>query len=79
MKKKVSEAIGWGGMILILIAYILLNFNIIVKENLLYLSFNIIGSVGIAYISLKKKALQPAVLNIIWALVALYGLFAVFL
>lgn len=29
---------------------------------------------GVAYISLKKKAHQPAVLNIIWALVAIIAI-----
>jgi hypothetical protein len=79
MNKKVSEVIGWTGMILILAAYILLNFNIITTKSLIYILCNIIGSIGIAYISLRKKTYQPAVLNIIWALVALYGLITIFL
>lgn len=74
MNKKNSEIIGWVGMSLVLIAFALLNFNILTKDDITYILFNIIGSAGIAYISLKKKTYQPAVLNILWILVALYGL-----
>jgi hypothetical protein len=32
---------------------------------------NAMGALGIVYISFKKKAYQPGVLNILWAIIAL--------
>ncbi len=72
MKIKSDNIVGWTGMILILLAYILLNFKVIDTESMIYLSFNVIGSCGIIVHSLKRKDYQPVILNVIWALVALF-------
>lgn len=64
------EILGWIGAIMILLAYALSNFNLLTPDNLAYQSLNILGALAIVYHSLTKKDYQPAVLNIIWALVA---------
>jgi hypothetical protein len=74
MKKIFSEAIGWIGISLILIAYALNMFEVMTVNSVMYLLMNIVGSVGVVYISLKKKAYQPEVLNIVWILIALVAL-----
>lgn len=71
MSKYAIEIVGWSGTILILLAYLLVSFSIITSDSLLYQSLNLGGAAGIALISLVKKAYPPAVLNIIWALIAL--------
>jgi hypothetical protein len=74
MNKIISETIGWIGISLILVAYILNMFEILGVDSITYLLMNIVGSLGVVYISFKKKAYQPEILNIIWILIALAAL-----
>ena len=69
-KKIINEIIGWYGTVAIVSAYALLSFNIIVSKSLIYQLLNATGAIGIIYISFKKKAYQPGVLNIIWTIIA---------
>lgn len=69
MKK--DELIGWYGAAAILSAYALINFNLISLKGFPYQLLNITGALGLAYISFKKRAYPPGVLNIIWAAIAL--------
>jgi len=66
-----DEIIGWYGVLVILVAYALNAFNYITTTSIYYLLLNITGAAGIVYISIKKRAYQPAVLNLIWAIIAL--------
>ena len=74
MSKIVDETIGWIGIALILAAYSLNMFEVMGVDSISYLLMNIIGSLGVVYISLKKKAYQPEVLNIVWILIALVAM-----
>lgn len=65
-----EEAVGWLGMSAILLAYALNSFGILSSESIVYQTINIIGSIGIGYISFKKKAYQPGVLNVLWTGIA---------
>ncbi len=65
-----DEMIGWYGTLAIVSAYALLSFGLIYSNSLIYQILNGTGALGIVYISFKKKAYQPAVLNIIWAIIA---------
>ncbi|MBU2566397.1 hypothetical protein KKG46_02455 [Patescibacteria group bacterium] len=69
-KQLLDEIIGWYGTIAIVTAFALVSFEIIKPTTLFYLLLNITGSIGIIYISFKKKTYQPGVLNIIWAFIA---------
>ncbi len=75
MKQKVvDEAIGWYGTCAIVIAYALVSFNFLSASTFTYQILNGTGALGIVYISFKKKAYQPGVLNIIWAIIALIAI-----
>ncbi|HSD98440.1 MAG TPA: hypothetical protein VLB73_01935 [Patescibacteria group bacterium] len=76
MKKIITEVLGWYGTIAIVGAYALVSFSLIKSSSLLYQLLNITGSLGIVAISLNKKAYQPAVLNIIWAVIATIAIFS---
>ncbi len=65
-----EEIIGWYGTVAIVLAYILVSFDFTPPSSLLYQILNATGAIGIVYISFKKKAYQPGVLNIIWAVIA---------
>lgn len=69
-----EEIIGWYGTIAIVLAYALLSFNIISSNMLIYQILNGTGALGIVLISLKKKAYQPGVLNIIWVVIAVIAI-----
>ena len=74
MTNKLTNIIGWYGVITILSAYFLVSFNVISAQTILYQSLNITGALGIVYNSFKKKDVQPAILNIIWAIIALIAI-----
>jgi len=73
-QKIIDETIGWYGTCAIVIAYALVSFNILSPSTFLYQILNGTGAFGIVYISFKKKAYQPGVLNIIWAIIALIAI-----
>lgn len=68
--KLMEEIIGWYGTVAIVGAYALSSFNVLSVQSLIYQILNCTGALGIVLISLKKKAYQPGVLNIIWAVIA---------
>ncbi len=69
-----AEALGWYGAITILLAYALLIFKTVNIDNGFYIFFNITGSIGIAYVAFAKRDYQPAIVNFLWALIAVIGL-----
>ena len=72
--KNYLEYFAWYGAIAVLFAYMLSSFSIISTNGLIYLLLNATGSAGIAIISIKKGAMQPAALNIVWLIVTLFAL-----
>jgi len=70
-KKVLISVFGWYGTIAIVVAYALTSFKIITSDTLMYQLLNLTGALGIVFSSLEKKDYQPAVLNLIWLLVAL--------
>lgn len=78
MRYKLIEIFGWYGTIAIVGAYALTSFNIISSKSMSYQILNVTGAVGIVVISLRKKAFQPAVLNVIWTIIGTIALLKVF-
>lgn len=71
MKNRITEILGWYGVVAIVGAYALLSFGIINSESIWYQGLNLTGAIGIVLDALDDKNIQPAVLNIIWAVIAL--------
>lgn len=69
-----KDFLGWIGAALILVAYFLVSFNLLNAQDWRFSWMNAIGAVLLCYISWIKSAFQPAIVNFIWALVALYAL-----
>lgn len=69
-QKTFGEVFGWYGTIAIIGAYALISFNVTDANNLMYQLLNITGAAGIVFISMQKKTYQPAVLNMIWFVIA---------
>lgn len=68
------EAGGWYGAAAVLLAYALVSFNIISPHGWIYQLLNFTGAVGVLIISYMKRAKQPALLNFVWAVIALVAL-----
>ncbi|NMC43217.1 MAG: hypothetical protein GYA46_04795 [candidate division Zixibacteria bacterium] len=76
-RRMIDEGIGWYGMVALLAAFALNSFGIIGAESLIYLMMNLTGALGIAYISFKKKAYQPGILDAVWAAIALVNIIGI--
>ncbi len=74
MNKTFTNILGWYGTLAIITAYILVSFSFLSAHSMLFQILNGTGAIGIVVISLYKKAYQPAVLNIVWTLVALIAI-----
>ena len=74
MGKYLIEILGWYGTLAIIVAYILVSFSFLPASSILFQILNGTGAIGIVIVSLYKKAYQPAVLNIVWAFVALVAI-----
>lgn len=74
MQKSLIEWGGWYGTIAIITAFALSSFSVIKPSDLLYQMLNLTGAVGIALVSFHKRAYQPGILNIIWAIIALVAI-----
>lgn len=70
----IGEIIGWLGALLLLAAFILQYLQVIRLDGFLYILMNLGGSLGIIWISLKRRAYPPAIVNGIWFLFSLYEL-----
>ncbi|MBR3230808.1 hypothetical protein IKF73_02170 [Candidatus Saccharibacteria bacterium] len=64
------DIIGWVGMVLILLAYLLLSFNKI-KNGYTYQALNLLASLLMAIGLFPKNAWFSFSLQIIWALIAI--------
>jgi hypothetical protein len=69
-KNTLYEIIGWYGFIGLLVAYALISLEFVSANDLWYQILNLTGALGIASACFYKKTYQPAVLNLIWAIIA---------
>ncbi len=70
MSISIKNYLGWYGVLAILSAYFLISFEVLKADSPLYQLLNLTGAIGIIIETLSKKDLQPAILNIVWALIA---------
>jgi paired small multidrug resistance pump len=71
---KPKEIIGWVGVLLILLAYMLTTFGVIKPQELIYGFLNFFGAIGIITSSYGKRDFQPILLNVVWLIVAAIGI-----
>jgi hypothetical protein len=70
MKQRIIEIYGWYGTIAIVGAYTLVSFDWLAADSFWYQFLNGTGAIGVLLVSLSRRAYQPAVLNVVWGLVA---------
>ncbi|MCH7641260.1 hypothetical protein IID22_03625 [Patescibacteria group bacterium] len=70
----ILDFIGWTGAILILLAYFLVSTKRVLPKSRLYHSLNLLGALGIGVNSYAQGAFPATGLNVVWSLIAIYGL-----
>ena len=68
------DLIGWLGASLILVAYYLISSKKTSSDSKAYQMLNLIGAIALIINTYAKGAIPPAVLNLIWAIIALKSL-----
>ena len=63
------EVVGWGGAVLILLAYLLLSAGRLTGQSLLYQGMNVVGATGFVVNGWWHGALPSAALNVLWLLI----------
>jgi hypothetical protein len=71
------ETIGWTGAALILVAYILLSSGRLGGQSRLYQWMNLVGAACFVVNSGYNGAIPSAVLNVIWAGIALFTIWRI--
>lgn len=80
MKKEIiSSVLGWIGIGLILFAYILVSFEIVLGDSLTYQVMNFFGCIGAFYNSYYNKSKPLMTLQIIWGIVALISIVKIYI
>lgn len=68
------DFIGWTGMLCLLASYGLTSLASLSPRQPAYQILNIVGAIGLTVVSLARRAYQPAVLNLIWTVIAAVAL-----
>ena len=63
------EVAGWGGAVLILLAYLLLSAGRFTGQSLVYQGMNVVGAAGFVINGWWHGALPSASLNVLWLLI----------
>jgi hypothetical protein len=72
--KALLNQIGWYGMAAVFGAYALVSLHVISPTQISYLLLNATGSLALLLETYSKRDLQPAILNLLWLIVALFSL-----
>lgn len=73
-----DEIIGWIGVGLVVCAYFLLATNKLSSKSKIYHLMNLLGAIGVGYNAFVKGANPNIGSNVIWGLIAIYGLYKAF-
>ena len=74
MRNIITETLGWYGVVAVVGAYALLSLGILSSNSLTFQVLNLTGAIGIVIDAIDDKNTQPAVLNIIWAIIAIVAI-----
>ena len=72
-KDAIFEVVGWAGALLIVLGFALNSFGIIANDSMAYQLLNLVGASAVVAISIYRKVLQTATLNMLWAIIAMVG------
>ena len=64
-----TTVVGWGGAVLILLAYLLLSSGKLTGQSLVYQGMNVVGAAGFVINGWWHGAIPSASLNVLWLLI----------
>jgi hypothetical protein len=73
--KRALDITGWIGVAMVLGAFLAVTVGWVQSEDLLYGALNAFGALAIIGSSYIKRDFQPVVLNVLWLLIAIFGIF----
>ena len=73
--KRTLDIFGWIGVGMIIVAFLAVTVGWVKSEDLAYGALNAFGALAIIGSSYIKRDFQPVVLNIVWLLIAIFGIF----
>lgn len=73
--KTTLDIIGWIGVALVVGAFLAISLGWLQSEDLAYGALNAFGALAIIASSYIKRDFQPVVLNVVWLLIAIFGIF----
>jgi len=74
LKNKIIEFIGWIGVFFVILSYALSSFNVINSNQVIYYIIVLMGATGAFILTYHKKIYQSAIINIIVATFAVFGI-----
>lgn len=69
-----AEAAGWYGLFAVVGAYALLTFGVLTVDALPYQLLNLTGAIGLGIVAFRNADWQPAILQVVWGLIALVAI-----
>lgn len=79
MKERMIEVLGWYGALAVTGAYALNSFGYLAADSLAYQLLNLSGALTLALVTIYHRVYQSALVNVIWALIAVVALFKLFI
>ena len=73
-RKNTYEIVGWTGTMLVIASYMLLSLGYISGSSYIYHLLVLVGSIGVAIVSLIKQAYQPFAINAFFIAIAIIAL-----
>jgi hypothetical protein len=70
----IVDLVGWIGAVFVLCAYLGIISKRLKTNSLVYLFLNLFGAAGILVNAFYYRAYPSAILNVAWAIIALYGI-----
>ena len=78
LPNNLPELLGWVGAVAYLAAYFLLSINKLRSDGLLYHLLNILGAAGLTINAIYLKDNPNLVINVVWALIAVFAMTTIF-
>jgi len=74
MKQMILASIGWLGVILCTVGYLLLSMKVITAESRIFQLLNILGGLCLVATAVDSDDMPNAVANLLWMFIGVYAL-----
>ena len=74
MKQMILASIGWLGVVLCTVGYLLLSMNVITAESRIFQLLNILGGLCLVATAVDSDDMPNAVANLLWMFIGVYAL-----